>query len=607
MLKSVRTSLGFMSSKERSSWYFLTSLRSLLSLLDVAGIFLIGFVAASTAVFFTSGSDPDRVLTFANLQVPAINAATLPWAFVGILLLFISKSIFSIVLTKRAAFLVAQVEARAARRIAEISLGGDLSDARKKSSEDLTFAVQVGSPSAFNALLNAVNSLASEGMLFIVICLGFLAIDPLATLGTVIYFGLVSLLIHYFVGSRMGRAAQITADSSVRANTAIMDMVSVYRELLVLGKRDWYFEEIYRARVSASDNSATQHYLSSMPRFIIEGALLVGGAIFIVSLSLTGDIVDSAATIGVFLSGGFRLTAAVLPLQNAFLTLKSVIPSANTAHDILNLNKQELSDDGFLIPSDHPSDNLHDGPIGFRFRDVFFSYPDSESPVLAEMSFEVQPGEQVALLGPSGAGKSTVADLLCRVMTPTKGKIEWTVSGHSDEFKDALGRVSYVPQRPGLVAGTILQNVALGEDKDLVNVELVMEALRLAHLAEVVNSLPNGLESQLGNLKDGLSGGQIQRLGLARALYTRPGLLVMDEATSALDAESEYEIQKALDAMRGKVTVVLIAHRLNTIQHADKVILIEDGHLKDSGTFKELIARNPSVERVVDLMKVEKN
>ena len=596
-----------MSSKERSSWYFLTSLRSLLSFLDVAGIFLIGFVAASTAVFFTSGSDPDRVLTFANLQVPAINAATLPWAFVGILLLFVSKSIFSIVLTKRAAFLVAQVEARAARRIAEISLGGDLSHARKKSSEDLMFAVQVGSPSAFNALLNAVNSLASEGMLFIVICLGFLAIDPLATLGTVIYFGLVSLLIHYFVGSRMGRAAQITADSSVRANTAIMDMVSVYRELLVLGKRDWYFEEIYRARVSASDNSATQHYLSSMPRFIIEGALLVGGAIFIVSLSLTGDIVDSAATIGVFLSGGFRLTAAVLPLQNAFLTLKSVIPSANTAHDILKLNKEKLSEDGFLIPADHPSSNLQDGPIGFRFRDVFFSYPDSGSPALAEISFEVQPGEQVALLGPSGAGKSTVADLLCRVMTPTKGKIEWTVSGHSDEFKDALGRVSYVPQRPGLVAGTILQNVALGEDKDLVNVELVMEALRLAQLAEVVDSLPNGLESQLGNLKDGLSGGQIQRLGLARALYTRPGLLVMDEATSALDAESEYEIQKALDAMRGKVTVVLIAHRLNTIQHADTVILIEDGHLKDSGTFKELIARNPSVERVVDLMKVDEN
>jgi ATP-binding cassette subfamily C protein len=129
----------------------------------------------------------------------------------------------------------------------------------------------------------------------------------------------------------------------------------------------------------------------------------------------------------------------------------------------------------------------------------------------------------------------------------------------------------------------------------------------LAHLADLIDELPEGLDTPLGKLQDGLSGGQIQRLGLARALYTEPGLLVMDEATSALDAESEAEIHKALDAMRGKVTVVLIAHRLNTIQHADKVILVEDGQVKDSGTFKELLARNPSVERVVDLMRVEKD
>jgi ATP-binding cassette subfamily C protein len=164
-----------------------------------------------------------------------------------------------------------------------------------------------------------------------------------------------------------------------------------------------------------------------------------------------------------------------------------------------------------------------------------------------------------------------------------------------------------VPQRPGLVSGTILENVALGEGPETVDREKVLEALQLAHLGGLIEELPEGLDTFLGKLQDGLSGGQMQRLGLARALYTKPGLLVMDEATSALDAESEAEIQKALDDMRGKVTVVLIAHRLNTIQHADKVILVEDGQVKDSGTFKELVSRNLSVERVVDLMKVEKD
>jgi ATP-binding cassette subfamily C protein len=130
--------------------------------------------------------------------------------------------------------------------------------------------------------------------------------------------------------------------------------------------------------------------------------------------------------------------------------------------------------------------------------------------------------------------------------------------------------------------------------------------MKLAHLTDLLEALPQGIDTNLGKLQDGLSGGQMQRLGLARALYSKPGLLVMDEATSALDAESESEIQRALHDMRGKVTVVLIAHRLNTIQHADNVFLIENGTLKDSGKFKELVGRNPAVERVVDLMRVEK-
>jgi ATP-binding cassette subfamily C protein len=210
-------------------------------------------------------------------------------------------------------------------------------------------------------------------------------------------------------------------------------------------------------------------------------------------------------------------------------------------------------------------------------------------------------------MGPSGAGKSTIADLLSAVLTPTSGDIVRSDSASSEDGFDALGRVSYVPQRPGLVSGTILDNVALAENKDEVNREQALEALQLANLTELISELPDGLDTPLGKLQDGLSGGQMQRLGLARALYTKPGLLIMDEATSALDAESEAEIQKALDSMRGKVTVVLIAHRLNTIQHADKVVLVEDGLVKDSGTFKELISRNPSVERVVDLMRVERD
>jgi ATP-binding cassette subfamily C protein len=612
MLKAVKASLAFMTSKERSKWYFLTGLRSLLSILDLAGILAIGFVVTSTAFFLTSGSDPDRVIDFAGLQIPAVNAQTLPWVSSAVLLLFLSKALFSVLLTKRAAYFVATVEARSARTIAEIALGGDLGDARKRSREEMMYAIQGGSPSAFNVLLNAVNSLTTEAMLFILICIGFLFVDPWATLAAVLYFGLIAIVMQYFLGSLLIRAGQIAADGAVAANTAISDLISVFRELLVLGKRDKYIDGIYRARAAAANSAANQYFLSGMPRYIIEAALLVGVALFVLAQALTGDIVESAATIGVFLSGGFRLTGALLPLQNALLSINSAIPSARTAHEILSLSKsnERVKPERNLICKEGThlsSTERQKSPIGLELCNVYFSYPGSGHPTLRNVSFKVSSGTQVALMGPSGAGKSTIADLLCAVLIPTSGTITRTDSTTKADGLSSLGGVSYVPQRPGLVSGTILDNVALGESADEVSREQALEALELANLGVLIAELPDGIDTPLGKLQDGLSGGQMQRLGLARALYTKPGLLIMDEATSALDAESEAEIQKALDSMRGKVTVVLIAHRLNTIQHADQVILVEDGQVKDSGTFKELIARNSSVERIVDLMRVDKN
>ena len=601
-----------MTPKERSKWYFLTGLRAFLSLLDLVGILAIGFVVTSTAIFLTSGSDPDRVLEFAGLQVPAVNSQTLPWVSAAVLLLFLAKALFSVILTKKAAFFVATVEARSAKAIANISFGGDLGDARKRSREEVMYAIQSGSPYAFNVLLNAVNAFVTECMLFVLICIGFLFIDPWATLAAVLYFGLIAFVMQYFVGSLMSRAGKVAAEGAVRANAAISDLLSVFRELLVLGKRDKYIDGIYRARVAAADSSATQYYLTGMPRYIIEAGLLLGIALFVLAQALTGDIVKSAATIGVFLSGGFRLTAALLPLQNALLTINAAIPSAKTAHDILVVSRATEFGQSERTTDNHEAVALSQGspttsPIGVRFEKVTFSYPGSEHPAINNASFHIEPGTQVALMGPSGAGKSTIADLLCTVLTPSSGSIIRSDQEGETSNLGAYGRVSYVPQRPGLVSGTILENVALAEEAVSIDRDQALEALHLAHLADLIGELPEGLDTALGKLQDGLSGGQMQRLGLARALYTKPGLLVMDEATSALDAESESEIQKALDSMRGKVTVVLIAHRLNTIQHADKVILVEDGQVRDSGTFKELIARNPSVERVVDLMQVEKD
>jgi ATP-binding cassette subfamily C protein len=505
-------------------------------------------------------------------------------------------------MTRQSALFVAQVEARSARTIAELCLGGELGRSRQLSSEELKYAVQVGSPAAFNGLLNSVSALVAESTLFVFLAIGFLFLDPVVTFIALAYFGLIALAMQFFVGTLMSKAGIKSAEGAVAANTAITDLISVFRELLVLKKRGKYIEDIYNARLDAAKSAAANYYLSGMPRFIIEGALLVGIAIFVLGQSLSGNPLASAATIGVFLSGGFRLTAALLPLQNALLTLSYNIPPAKTAHAILQFapkNLIEVTDDSFSMDSKHP-------PLGIFLEGVSLTYSDAETPALSEISFTIEPGSQVALMGPSGAGKSTLADLISGVMTPTIGQIRIIGDSESGE-SGRQRRISYVPQQPGLVSGSIRDNVALAIEPDRVNDADVIEALTLANLGDLIESLSEGINTSIGKLKDNLSGGQMQRLGLARALYSKPGLLIMDEATSALDAESEAEIQKILDAMRGEVTVVLIAHRINTIQHADKVIFLENGQVVDSGKFKELVSRNPSVERVVDLMRVEKD
>jgi ATP-binding cassette subfamily C protein len=167
------------------------------------------------------------------------------------------------------------------------------------------------------------------------------------------------------------------------------------------------------------------------------------------------------------------------------------------------------------------------------------------------------------------------------------------------------GRISYVPQRPGLVSGTIAENVALGLDLGEIDHERVRKALEQAHLWEFIQTLPEGVHTSIGKQADALSGGQIQRLGLARALYVNPGIVVLDEATSALDAGAEALVSQTLESLGSDVTVIVIAHRLSTVQHSDCVYVLESGRLMASGKFAELRKNVPMVAEYVELMSFD--
>jgi ATP-binding cassette subfamily C protein len=599
VIKTVSKSLAFLTQPERAKYVTLVGLRALVSILDLVGILAIGFLATSIALFVTLGSAPERVIEFSGLTLSAVTAQTLPYVAFAILVLFLAKAVLSILLTRALALFLAGIEARAARQVASAAFGQGLADARKFTKEEIYFAVQSGSPAAFNYVLNSVGTIVAEGLLFILVIGAFFTVDPLSAVGAIFYFGLIALVIQLFIGRLLHSAATKNAEGIVEANSVIGDYSEVLREATIIQKKNFFLEKLYLARVKAASSFASQFVLIGMPRYIVETALLIAIAAFVLAQSVAGDLVSAAATVGVFLSGGLRLTASLLPLQSALLTIKQAIPQAKKALDLL------ITPEVLMSNPKQQQISTTDGPVSLLLDQVSFKYPGATQHTLDEVTIKVEAGQQIALIGPSGSGKSTIADLITGLLEPSEGQVLIDRTPPKSTISETPGRIGYVPQKPGIVSGTILENIALGVPEESVDSELLKQAISDAHLTDVIDQLPDGIHTDLGKRRDELSGGQLQRIGLARALYTKPGLLVMDEATSALDADSENEINRALDEMRGKVTVVLIAHRLNTVQRSDRVFLIEGGQISASGEFPELLRSNSTVQALAKLMSIE--
>jgi len=344
---------------------------------------------------------------------------------------------------------------------------------------------------------------------------------------------------------------------------------------------------------SAAVASASNAYIIEVPKYVLEISLYMGVLALGVVQFLTKDWAAAAATVALFLAAGSRIIPALLRLQGAWITIRNASVMAQPTFYMFDRLSQGPPDGSLTHLTaeqihDHILSGFPDFTANVSVRGVTVSYDDTKPAALLNADLEVAAGSSVALVGPTGAGKSTLADVVLGIIVPKNGSVAIDGLEPREAINRWPGGIAYVPQAVALVEGTVRENVALGLPDHLISDDLVWDALSRAHIADFLGQSREGLDTAIGERGFKLSGGQRQRLGIARALYTRPKLLVLDEATSALDSETEQAIVQTLEDLEGEVTTITIAHRLATVRKVDQILYLDKGMILARGTFDEI-------------------
>jgi ABC-type multidrug transport system fused ATPase/permease subunit len=386
---------------------------------------------------------------------------------------------------------------------------------------------------------------------------------------------------------------------AIQGNSKIIEVLESYRELVVRNRRDFYAREIGGIQRKLADVLAEVQFMPNVSKYVIESGMVVGAVIIAGVQFALQDARHAIAALSVFLAAGTRIAPAIMRLQQSFIQMRGGIGAA--------LPTLELIDSLKSVPeAKHVEDFMDVNHEGFEpkiaFHSVNFAYPKNDSLALSEIDLSLNRGSSTSIVGPSGAGKTSLVDILLGVLQPDKGEV--TVSGLKplDAISKWPGAISYVPQDVALSTGTIRENLVMGYPINLISDEICWEALRVAQLESFVQNLPLGLDAQIGERGTKLSGGQRQRLGIARAMLTKPKLLVLDEATSSLDGQTESDISDAITRLQGSVTIVMIAHRLSTVRNSDQVIYMDKGKIVAKGKFDEVRKAVPDFDHQAQLM-----
>jgi len=385
----------------------------------------------------------------------------------------------------------------------------------------------------------------------------------------------------FLFGKKLKSYGVFSNNSSTSILKSVHESMEGLKEIRILGKASYFYNQLKKSAKEYGFYQTMTQVLSSSPRYLLELIFIT----FVVLLAtlvvfLDKNLTELVPVLGLYVVAAMRLLPMVNGITNSLTRLRYGRDAVRILHqDLLNLSK--LDSDKVLKDTiqNHDRFNL------LKLSDVSFRYPGSNLDSLKNISLEINSGDAIGIIGGSGAGKTTLVDLILGLIKPYNGKINYNGMPLESQLKQWFSQVAYLPQQVFLIDDTLKANIALG--CNIIDESRVISALMQAKLLNFVEHLSEGIDTKVGERGLRLSGGQRQRVALARAFYHNRDILVMDESTSALDSDTEYEIIQEIQRYKGDRTIIVIAHRLTTLKHCDRIYKLQDGKIINIGSYMD--------------------
>lgn len=435
-------------------------------------------------------------------------------------------------------------------------------------------------PNVFNILM-AMISLVSESVVFVLLCIVMIVTDWKLLLFLLVVFGILSFLIIKVLKPRLAKLGE--KNQSIQSKIAKWRIQAIYgiKDVKVL-HREAFFADNYEQSGKVGAGYAERHaVLNNLPRLLIETVFMASVLGYIVLyISFGKDASSLVPMLTTFAIAAIRMMPSVNRINTYLTDISFFRPCLDYVYENMNINEISRRTNQTLQPADRSKKMQLQDCIALK--DIVYAYPNTNKLIFDKANMIVPYGKSVGIMGPSGAGKSTIVDILLGLLKIREGSITCDGVNIFDNYPAWLAQIGYIPQSIYLIDESIRNNIAFGIAEEEIDDNHIWQALEEAQLKEFIKGLPEGLDTAIGDRGIRISGGQRQRLGIARALYHNPEILVFDEATSALDNETEAAVMEAINSFHGRKTMVIIAHRLNTIEKCDIIYKVDGGKIVET-------------------------